>query len=538
MEPEKAPGKLRVAGIWCGALEEVPLDSWTLDALREEISRRSGGRHPPEYINLISGGKVLRDDGRCEERKSLLQLGLKNNSKILASAAAPAEERDRAAAAEALAAQEEVSEAERSRRLNRIRAAAEKLSRSHAEGSLPPEDYHIELENQAGEKVMLGTETDQRAVMMGLMLHANGKKLMKLKNYGDALDVLLMAEEAFSLCNPKVIQMVDNVPILEIDIVWCYFMRRDISLLSMAGLRLAKARKGFEHSHGKDSTRMLLLQSGRHVEAAIYLRLELLEGVVAYHNGHFGQSRVSLTSAQARYSKVPRDWIYLFTSDGHGLQRTRIKRALRMSSQDIQSALDLLEEEKERKIRRRQENMLRQAEIMEQKMYGMTPQKKAVDLQQLKVLESIGFERTLAAEALRVNENDTQKALDDLTNPEKNSELQLHVERRRQRRASRINREEADLVPRSASQEEAATTNPDQNAASSRDSNLPEASSSSRAEDDMLQEFIAEEEARDEEMENEIAGQITGDSLVDYDIEVQEEGEAIAEYLALLNSVR
>lgn len=46
--------------------------------------------------------------------------------------------------------------------INLDSAAAEKLSRTHAEGSLPPEDYHIELENQAGEKVMLGTETDQR----------------------------------------------------------------------------------------------------------------------------------------------------------------------------------------------------------------------------------------------------------------------------------------------------------------------------------------------------------------------------------------
>ena len=41
-------------------------------------------------------------------------------------------------------------------------AAAEKLSRRHSDGSLPSEDYHIELENQAGEKIMLGTETDQR----------------------------------------------------------------------------------------------------------------------------------------------------------------------------------------------------------------------------------------------------------------------------------------------------------------------------------------------------------------------------------------
>lgn len=35
------------------------------------------------------------------------------------------------------------------------------------------------------------------------------------------------------------------------------------------------------------------------------------------------------------------------------------------------------------------------------------------------------FEKELAAEALRRNENDTQKALDDLTNPETNSAIQV-----------------------------------------------------------------------------------------------------------------
>lgn len=35
------------------------------------------------------------------------------------------------------------------------------------------------------------------------------------------------------------------------------------------------------------------------------------------------------------------------------------------------------------------------------------------------------FEKKLAAEALRRNENDFQKALDDLTNPETNSAIQV-----------------------------------------------------------------------------------------------------------------
>lgn len=63
--------------------------------------------------------------------------------------------------------------------------------------------------------------------------------------------------------------MIDNVPILQLDTVWCYFMLRDVSCLSVAGDRLAKARKGFERSHGKDSKRFRVLQDGRHAELAM-----------------------------------------------------------------------------------------------------------------------------------------------------------------------------------------------------------------------------------------------------------------------------
>ncbi|XP_048233194.1 NEDD8 ultimate buster 1-like [Ricinus communis] len=108
--------------------------------------------------------------------------------------------------------------------------------------------------------------------MMGLLLHANGKELIRRQMFKDALEVLTMGEEAFSLCNPKSIELVDNVSILQIDIVWCYFMLRDIAWLSAAGVRLNKAREGLECAHGKDSTHFRLLQEGRSSELALYLR--------------------------------------------------------------------------------------------------------------------------------------------------------------------------------------------------------------------------------------------------------------------------
>lgn len=114
MDPKKSPAspsaavaKLRIAGAWAGALE-VELEEWTLPMLRAEVARRSGGS--PDCINLICGGKVLKD---CEEVRSLSQLGLKNNSKVLASVVSP--DRGKALNDEAAA------EAERSKKLTRIR---------------------------------------------------------------------------------------------------------------------------------------------------------------------------------------------------------------------------------------------------------------------------------------------------------------------------------------------------------------------------------------------------------------------------------
>lgn len=73
----------------------------------------------------------------------------------------------------------------------------------------------------------------------------------------------------FSAATSFLLQIIDNVPLLQLDIVWCYFMLKDISCLSVAGTRLGKARKGFERSHGKDATRFRQLQGGYHADLAM-----------------------------------------------------------------------------------------------------------------------------------------------------------------------------------------------------------------------------------------------------------------------------
>lgn len=537
---------------------EVELDDWTVPQLREEVAKRSN--LGPESIKLICTGKVLKDGDGTEK---LTQLGIRNNAKILAT---------RVSVDEGKSLKEELMvEEERSTRLARVKAAATALSKRHADGSLPIEDFDIEIENQGGEKVQLESETDRQAIMMGLMFHANGKKLIKKQMYEDALEVLSMGEEAFSLCNNKVLELIDNVAILQIDMVWCYFLLQDISRLSDAGMRLKKARVGIELCHGKDLQRVRLLQGGRSPELALYMRLEMLEGIVAYHSGHFDKSSKVLNSALAKFLQLQTQDEALSHVMSMGFKECDARRALRLNSQDISCAADFLFEEKAARLKKRVDDILHRKEIKEQKRYGTTPLKKAVDLEKLKELVSIGFEKDLAAEALRRNENDFQKALDDLTNPDINSSIQVAIESKKRKRRRVVDAKTEELVAmgfeRSTvvaavegaiqsgrSMDEILTQllsqlDPNSTAASSGATNLSSERNNSgnlnnngivgglSDDDDVAGSSTRRDETRDVEMEDEIAQEIENvDPWSDYDIEVTKEGDAIHEYLALLAS--
>ncbi|XP_047947234.1 NEDD8 ultimate buster 1-like [Salvia hispanica] len=549
-------GKLKIGGAWSGVLE-VELDVWTVARLRQELLDRSGCA----CLKLISAGKVLKDG---EGHQNLTQLGLKNNSRILATNI-PVDQHGNSIKEEFLA------EEERGNRLARLKTAATNLATRHADGSLPVEDFNLELENQNGQKVNLGSETDQRAIMMGLMLHANGKALMKKGKYRDALEVLNMGEESFSLCNPKLLEMVDNVSILQIDLVWCYFMLRDISWLSVAGIRLEKAREGIERAHGKESTRIRILQGHRFPELALHLRMELLEGVIAYHRGHLQKSKDALSSAQTRFLQlqVPDESLSFLLSMGY--KESEAKRALRMNNLDVGRALDFIVEEKDKRTQKRKEDLQRQKEILEQKTYGTTPLNKAVNLSNLNQLVSIGFQKEIAAEALRRNENDAEKALDDLTNPETNAALQNEIITRKRRRLRAATKKSTEnlvamgfdkasveaALRRFESEEQAlsylltqtitntavgvgadhqvgGSTTEERGGTGSAGAGHGNGGSSSQNEPVEKKEPVEE---RDVEMEDELTGELgTADAYSDYDIEVTKEGEAINEYLALISS--
>lgn len=106
--------KLKIGGAWTGVLE-VELEEWTVIRLREEVVKRAGGDEP-QLINLICGGKVLKDGDGTEK---LSQLGIKNNAKILVSKVSSDQEKQRV---------EFLAEEERSKRLMRLKFVSSSFS--------------------------------------------------------------------------------------------------------------------------------------------------------------------------------------------------------------------------------------------------------------------------------------------------------------------------------------------------------------------------------------------------------------------------
>ncbi|KAJ6759067.1 NEDD8 ULTIMATE BUSTER-1 BS4 PROTEIN [Salix koriyanagi] len=374
--------------------------------------------------------------------------------------------------------------------------------------------------------------------MTGLMLHTSGKRFIRKQMFTEALEALTMGEEAFFSMQSQTWSGVTSCSEILPGSQWQDYASKN-------------AREGLERAHGKDSSRFRLLQAGRTSELALYLRLELLEGVVAYHSGQFDKSRKFLASAQEKFFQlqVPDEALSLVMSMGFG--EGDAKRALRMSNQDIQSA---------------------GAETVWSYTFKEScgsPKTDRGGLHRLRAPQCGRFEKELAAEALRKNENDTQKALDDLTNPEANTALQRNIElrkRRRQQRATDATIEQLvsmgfersrviGAVQAGGSLEQAmhqllthprADTTAD--AENSANASAPDSTPTDLAPDNLDPDALdidhsnegpspAELEQRDVAMEGEIADELArGDALSDYDIEVAKEGEAINEYLALLVS--
>ncbi|PNH08776.1 NEDD8 ultimate buster 1 [Tetrabaena socialis] len=398
---------LKVTGALGGTVYVESIEA-TVGSLRAEVSRLIGG---DAVVKLIVGGRTLQDDSR-----TLQEAGLTPASRILVTRGAAAD--TGAATASAVA--------DRARRLERVRQAAEALAGRDSRGL--SDDYALDIENQFGASVIVNPE-DRRNLVFGLVMHDKAKATLARGDHAAALEELLLAEEALALCNPALTSAVDNVPLLLLDLVWCCYKLGDVRRLAVGRERLAKARAGLARAHGPALERLRTLTgSSFSPELATYLRLEVLEGLVAYYGGENRATAEScFRAAQAKWQRlqVSDEALAILQHMGYGLQESR--RGLRFSGGDMSAAVDFIQEQRkasqERESRRQQLHDWNHERIK----YGKTTGGQYVDPKQLDRLAALGYERPLAAEALRRNDNGGQAALDELSKPERRKALELEL---------------------------------------------------------------------------------------------------------------
>lgn len=98
--------------------------------------------------------------------------------------------------------------------------------------------------------------------------------------------------------------MVDNFGLLHLDIAWCYLCLQSISELPQVENRLKMCEKFLLRSYGADMERVIALKGSSGWEAALYVRLHLLQGITSYHLGHIERARFNLSQAESELNRL------------------------------------------------------------------------------------------------------------------------------------------------------------------------------------------------------------------------------------------
>ncbi|XP_034836357.2 NEDD8 ultimate buster 1-like [Maniola hyperantus] len=262
------------------------------------------------------------------------------------------------------------------------------------------DDEYMKLEDQSGKTVEL-PPAERRALLVGLALHERGRAAAKKKDYSLALVLLLEADRQLNECSSSILSSVDNVAVLQLDIAWCYLCLRNLSSANDAAARLARAEKSFTATYGEDQQRLIALKGTNANERVLFMRLYLLQGIVAYHQNRRAQAGTLLDKAEAelKYLKVDETSVQALME--LGWSRGQAMTGLRATGGDLDRAHHCLEDRrKEREDAREKHRQER-----EQRKLGICEDGSAVKPQLVEALQAMGFTRRLAVCALRNSNN-------------------------------------------------------------------------------------------------------------------------------------
>lgn len=343
--------------------------SETGQKLRELLAEKTSTN--PNKIKVIAKGKVI------EDFKSLAEQQIVNNQQLIA----------------LIVSNESESEANIYDRVAKIKADAKLLNTESL----------FSLENQDGGAIYLPAN-EKEALVMGLALYEKGRAAMTREHYSEALVLLLEADDEFSTCQSKLLQTVDNYALLNLDIVWCYLCLKSITQLPDAERRLRMCEESFHRTYGSSFDRVAALKGGEGNEKALMMRLHLLQAILCFHMNRRSEAQGLLMLAESELNglKIDETKLTVMIEMGYLVAEARI--GLRAANNNVEAAVGEIMQRRERR------QAARQKVKKERKLLGKFS-KSNVNPNALQQLVDMGFQKEMAAMALKKTDNSIERAI-------------------------------------------------------------------------------------------------------------------------------
>ncbi|XP_034115830.1 NEDD8 ultimate buster 1 [Drosophila albomicans] len=331
------------------------------------------------HVKCISAGRVLAP------QETLQSQGLKNNQQLLV-----------------IVGQDDGKGEALYERIRQIQRDVEMVVDS--------EHRFVELEDQDGNVIML-PPSENRALLLGMGLYEKGRAAMRREHFDEALLLFLDADEKFSGCNSRFLEAVDNYGLLNLDIVWCYLCLKNITQLPDAQRRLDLCERNFQRSYGDNYSRLYALKGANCPERALIMRLQLLQGVILFHQNRRDEAfqRLQLAGNSLSQLKVDADQLALLIEMGFDVADARL--ALRSSNGNVEQAVQSIQERRQR-LQATRLNSNSESEMhrrLTQLQLG-NDERDWVHPRSVCRLMELGFERQLVVEALRRTDNNLERS--------------------------------------------------------------------------------------------------------------------------------
>jgi len=207
------------------------------------------------------------------------------------------------------------------------------------------------------------------------------------------------------------LQAVDNYGFLNLDIAYLYFKLRDPTFMKDAEWRLIKAKECFERVHGKNLEFLKEFKETYFVDIAAYVRLLLLQGVLAFHKGEKQKAAFFLDSAETKLKTLTVDDELVAMLMSMGFTSSESRLGLLVSDNNIDAAAAAIFKKQEDKRIKQEQERTQLEERRQQRRYGKTANGSWVKPSLVQALIGMGFAKKLVVQGLKQTNNDYNQAL-------------------------------------------------------------------------------------------------------------------------------